>query len=106
MIERKRKAGLIGSIQRKASGKNVLLLFIVTMAVYLLMLLVTIPSVQSYAPNTALFDLSPSGYSHSQALSLLESLGHDGRSAYLFPQLAIDFIYPGLFAICFSLMFI
>jgi len=106
MIDSKRKADFIGSIQGKASGKNVLLLFVVTMAVYLLMLLVTIPSVQSYAPNTALFDLSPSGYSHSQALSLLESLGQDGRSAYLFPQLAIDFIYPGLFAICFSLMFI
>lgn len=106
MIDSKRKAGFIRSIQGKASGKSVLLLFVVTMAVYLLMLLVTIPSVQSYAPNTALFDLSPSGYSHSQALNLLESLGQDGRSAYLFPQLAIDFIYPGLFAICFSLMFI
>lgn len=106
MNDSKRKADFISSIQGKASGKNVLLLFVVTMAVYLLMLLVTIPSVQSYAPNTALFDLSPSGYSHSQALSLLETLGQDGRSAYIFPQLAIDFIYPGLFAICFSTMFI
>ncbi|EDY80785.1 hypothetical protein VDG1235_402 [Verrucomicrobiia bacterium DG1235] len=106
MIDSKQNLGFIGSMQRKASGKNVLLLFVVTMAVYLLMLLVTIPSVQSYAPDTALFDLSPTGYTHSQALSLLESLGQDGRSTYLFPQLAIDFIYPGLFAICFSLMFI
>lgn len=93
-------------MQEKATGKNVLLLFVLTMAVYLLMLLVTIPRVQRYAPDTALFDLSPAGYSHSQAMTLLETLGHDGRGAYLFPQLAIDFIYPGLFAICFSLMFI
>jgi len=106
MIDRKRKAGLIGFMQGKASGKNVLLLFVLTMAVYLLMLLVTIPRVQSYVPDTALFDLSPTGYTHSQALTLLESLGHDGRNAYLFPQLALDFVYPGLFAICFSLMLI
>lgn len=106
MIDRKQNPGFIGSMQRKASGKNVLLLFVVTMAVYLLMLLVTIPSVQTYAPDTALFDLSPTGYTHSQALSLLETLGQDGRNTYLFPQLAVDFIYPGLFAICFSLMFV
>lgn len=93
-------------MQSKASGKNVLLLFVLTMAVYLLMLQVTIPRVQSYAPNTALFDLSPLGYSHSQAMTLLDSLGQDGRDVYLFPQLALDFVYPGLFAICYSLMLI
>ena len=103
MIDRKRRAGLIGFMQGKASGKNVLMLFVVTMAVYLLMLLVTIPRVQGYAPDTALFDLSPTGYTHSQALTLLESLSHAGREAYLFPQLALDFVYPGLFAICYSL---
>ncbi|MDA7633184.1 hypothetical protein N8766_03670 [bacterium] len=106
MIDYKRRAGLIGLMQGKASGKNVLLLFVLTMAVYMLMLLVTIPRVQSYAPDTALFDLSPTGYSHSQALTLLQTLGHAGRDAYLFPQLALDFVYPGLFAICFSLMLI
>lgn len=93
-------------MQSKASGKNVLFLFILTMAVYLLMLLVTIPRVQSFAPDLALFDLSPAGYTHAHALTLLESLGHDGRDAYLFPQLALDFVYPGLFAICFSVMLI
>lgn len=106
MIDSERRAGLIGFMQGKASGKNVLLLFVLTMAVYLLMLSVTIPRVQSYASDTALFDLSPMGYTHAQALTLLESLGRAGRDAYLFPQLAIDFVYPGLFAICFSLMLI
>ncbi len=106
MIDNKRRTGLIGYMQGKASGKNVLLLFVLTMAVYLLMLLVTIPRVQGYAPDTALFDLSPAGYTHSQANALLQSLDHAGRDAYLFPQLALDFVYPGLFAICFSLMLI
>jgi hypothetical protein len=105
-IENKRRGGLIGFMQRKASGRNVLLLFFPTMAVYLLMLLVTIPRVQHYAPDTALFDLSPAGYTHVQALTLLQSLGPEGRDAYLFPQLALDFVYPGLFAICYSLMLI
>jgi hypothetical protein len=106
MIDSKRRAGLIGFMQGKASGKNVLLLFVLTMAVYLLMLLVTIPRVQSYAPDTALFDLSPTGYTHSHALTLLQSLDQAGRDAYLFPQLALDFVYPGLFAICYSLMLV
>lgn len=106
MIAHTPKIGLMRFMQSKASGRNVLFLFVVTMAVYLLMLLVTIPRVQSYAPDLALFDLSPAGYTHSHALTLLESLGHDGRSVYLFPQLALDFVYPGLFAICFSLMLI
>ena len=106
MIESKRRAGPIGFMKGKASGKNVLLLFVLTMTVYLLMLSVTIPRVQSYAPETALFDLSPAGYTHSQALTLLESLGRAGRDAYLFPQPVINFVYPGLFAICFSLMLI
>jgi len=106
MIASKRRTGLIGFMQGKVSGKSVLLLFVLTMAVYLLMLLVTIPRVQSYAPDTALFDLSPMGYTHSQAVTLLQALGHAGRDAYLFPQLALDFVYPGLFALCYSLMLI
>ena len=106
MIDSKRRTGLIGFMQGKASGKNVLLLFVLTMAVYLLMLLVTIPRVQSFAPDAPLFDLSPTGYTHSQALTLLHSLGHAGRDAYLFLQIPLDFVYPALFAICYSLMLI
>ena len=89
-----------------ASGKVVLCLFVIATAVYLVMLLGTIPRVQSFAPNMPLFDLSPAGYSHEQAISLLKSLGPEGRKAYLFPQLALDFVYPGLFAICYSLTLI
>lgn len=106
MIESERRAGPLGFMQGKASGRNVLILFAITIAVYVLMLSVTIPRVQSYAPETALFDLSPAGYTHAQALTLLESLGRAGRETYLFPQLALDFVYPGLFAICYSLMLI
>lgn len=93
-------------LQKIASGRIVLFSFVLTMAVYLLMLLYTIPKVESFAPGIALFDLSPAGYSYQHAASLLEALGETGRSVYLYQQLPADFIYPGLFAISYSLLLI
>ena len=92
------------TLKQFASGKNVFILFIVTMTIYLLMLSYTIPMVESFAPNTAIFDLSPSGYSYQHATSLLKELGSEGRQVYLSRQLPLDFIYPGLFAISYSLL--
>jgi len=93
-------------LQKIASGRVVLFSVILTMAVYLLMLLYTIPKVESFAPGIALFDLSPAGYSYQHASSLLKSLGEEGRSVYLNQQLPVDFIYPGLFAISYSLLLV
>jgi len=93
-------------LKKLAFGKTVFILFTMTMAIYLLMLLYSIPMVESFAPNTALFDLSPSGYSYSQAISLLEELGDEGRAIYLSRQLPLDFVYPGLFAISYTLLLI
>tara|TARA_R110000868_G_C10572140_1_gene737841 strand:- start:33 stop:620 length:588 start_codon:yes stop_codon:yes gene_type:complete len=106
MSTRRITANFMTSLRGKATGKVVLGLFVITNAVYLVMILSTIPRVQSYAPDTPLFDLSPMGYSHEQAVFLLESLGTEGRSVYLFPQLATDFVYPGLFAISYALTLI
>ena len=94
----------LNTLKKLASGKTVLILFTMTMAIYLLMLLYSIPLVESFAPNTALFDLSPSGYSYQHALSLLEELGNEGRQIYLSRQLPLDFIYPGLFGFSYTLM--
>ena len=93
-------------LKKLAFGKTVFILFTMTMAIYLLMLLYSIPMVESFAPNTALFDLSPSGYSYSQAISLLEELGDEGRAIYLSRQLPLDFVYPGLSAISYTLLLI
>ena len=95
---------IVTILQKMASGKAVLILFILTMAVFSLMIMFTIPKVESFASGIPLFDMSPSGYSHQQAISLLESLGEDGRNVYLFQQLPVDFIYPGLFAISYALL--
>jgi len=91
-------------IQEKATDRTVLLLFILTMASYLYMLMFTIPMVENYALGIDLFDLSPSGYSYEHAILLMNNLGESGRSIYLTRQLPADFIYPGLFAISYSLL--
>jgi len=90
---------LIAFIQNVATGRAVLGFFIPAMIVYAIMLLYTIPQVQQYAPGVKLFDLSPTGYSYVHAIKLLGALGVEGRNLYLYQQLPMDFIYPGLFAV-------
>lgn len=74
------------------------------MIVYTLMLFYTIPVVEAYSNGKKLFDLSPGGYSYEYAKELLAVLGEDGRKLYLYNQLPLDFLYPGLFAISCSLL--
>ncbi len=73
--------------------------FIPSLAVYLLMLFYTIPSVEAYALEMKIFDLSPGGYSYDYAVKLLSALGNEGRKEYISRQLPLDFIYPVLFSI-------
>lgn len=95
---------LIHILQNNASGKLVLVLFLVTMVIYLTMIFYSIPAVVSFAPELILFDMSPTGYSFQNAMELLDVLGPEGRSIYLTKQLPLDFIYPGLFAVTYSLL--
>tara|TARA_R110002096_G_C14661614_1_gene728088 strand:- start:8317 stop:8877 length:561 start_codon:yes stop_codon:yes gene_type:complete len=97
---------LIHVLQNNASGKLVLVLLLITMAIYLTMIFYSIPAVVSFAPELVLFDMSPTGYSYQNALELLGVLGPEGRSIYLTRQLPLDFIYPGLFAITYSLLLV
>jgi hypothetical protein len=75
-----------------------------TIIVYVAMLSYTIPRVEKYANGMKLFDLSPGGYSYEYAKELLTKLGESGRDLYLYNQLPLDFLYPGLFAISCSLL--
>ncbi len=90
---------LITHLQSFATGKTVLGFLIPAMSIYLVMLLYTIPQVMQYAPEMKLFDMSPTGYSFLYAVDLLNALGVEGRGRYLYQQLPVDFIYPGLFAV-------
>ena len=89
---------------RNIGGKSVFYLFMVTNLVYGIMLLVTIPKVMSYSGGMKIFDMMPLGYSSQYANSLLGKLGIEGRNAYLFTQLPVDFIYPFLFGITYTLL--
>ena len=81
------------------------MLFLITSTVYALMLLVTIPHVMDFAGGMKLLDMMPKGYSSAYVSSLLTALGDEGRNAYLYRQLPLDFLYPGLFAITYCLIF-
>jgi hypothetical protein len=95
---------IINFLQERATGRTVLILVVVTLGVYAAMLLYTIPSVLEHAPDMNLFDMSPGGYSLEYAGSLLDAIGADGRQTYLTRQLPMDFVYPGLFAVTYTLL--
>ncbi len=97
---------MITKLQEFATGRLVLLLFIATMTVYSVIIFYSIPVVTAQAPGLKIFDMSPTGYSFDYAKELLESIGPVGREFYLTRQLPIDFIYPGLFSVTYTLMLI
>jgi len=97
---------VIRLMQKFAKGKRIFILFVITMSVYITMLTFSIPAVSAYSPDLPLFDLSPTGYSFSYAYELLDTLGVEGRILYVSVQLPLDLIYPGLFAITYSLLLI
>jgi len=92
-------------IKRNLSGKKILILFILTSIVYAVMLTITIPKVMNFADGMKLLDMLPTGYTADYVNSLLNALGSDGRNAYLFQQIPLDLIYPGLFGVTYSLIF-
>ncbi len=80
-------------------GKRILILFLITNAVYAIMLLISIPHVMSFAKGMKLLDMMPTGYSPEYVSDLFNSLGEAGRDAYLYNQLPWDMVYPFLFGI-------
>ncbi|BBB28482.1 hypothetical protein [Neptunomonas japonica] len=95
---------LLNLLRVSASGKLVLLLWVVTMATFSVMWFLSLPAVEHFVPGKVLFDLSFTGYSYEYAVSLLDELGVQGRDVYLYLQLPVDFIFPGLLAISSALL--
>ena len=94
----------ISFLQSASNGKAVLILFVLTNVVYGAILGYSIPLVLSFSPESILFDMSPTGYSYAEAIELLNSLGLEGRNAYLTIQIPIDLVYPAMFAVSYALM--
>jgi hypothetical protein len=79
--------------------------FALAMAVYLTMVLWSLPRLQQAAGGRVAFDLQPMGYSPAEARALVAALGEDGRAFYLNVQHCLDAAYPALLAVTLILAF-
>jgi len=86
-------------ISKNAGGRTVLILFLLANIIYALMLIITIPGVVSFSGGMKLLDMMPMGYDAAYVNLLFNALGEQGRHAYLFNQIPVDMIYPGLFGL-------
>jgi len=91
-------------INGNISGKKVLGLFILTNAVYVFMLTVTIPKTMGFSNGTKLLDMMPTGYDLNYVTKLFSTLGENGRETYLRNQIPVDMIYPLLFGLTYCLL--
>lgn len=91
-------------VHQYATGKNIIVLFLLTQTLYFVMIAYTIPQVTKHTNNMDIFDMRPQGYSVTYAQELLDSLGDSGRTVYLTRQLPLDFIYPALFMATYTLL--
>jgi len=87
-------------------GRLVLALFVATQAVYLAMVLLTLPHLQALAGGMAPFDMLPTGYDMPYAMRFLDAIGAEGRAYYLGRQIPLDLVYPGLFAVSWALLWL
>lgn len=86
-------------VEKNLVGYRILFLYILSFALYLFMLTVTIPEVMYSSGGMKILDMMPKGYNPEYVNSLLNALGERGRHAYLFHQLPVDMIYPLLFGV-------
>ncbi|MFM7334360.1 MAG: hypothetical protein ACKO1H_08095 [Tabrizicola sp.] len=77
----------------------------VTLAVYLTMVLWSLPRIADWAGGLVPFDLRPLGYSPEEARAFLAALPVEGRAFYLTVQHKLDLAYPGLMALSLILAF-
>ena len=73
------------------------LYFIITMSVYLLMIFITIPTLNRLANGLDIIDVLPF-YDGEYVVRLLEYLESEGRHYYLYRQIPLDMLYPLLYA--------
>lgn len=75
------------------------ILFVLTMALYLVMVSWSLPLISAEAGGLIPFDMRPGGYSFEEARAFLVALTPDGRSFYLNTQLRFDMAYPAMLAV-------
>lgn len=90
--------------RKHLQGWKVIIVLILSIMTYVLMVILTLPRLQTLAGGLELFDVRLTGYSSDYALQLLNALGAEGRHVYLTQQIPLDMIYSLLFAISYSLV--
>lgn len=70
------------------------IVFALSMAIYVTMLVWTLPAITDAASGLAPFDLRPGGYSFEEAKALLTALAPEGLALYRGPQKLLDLAYP------------
>jgi len=91
-------------IENNTGGKKVLIFFLLSTALYLIMLTITIPRVMTFSGGMKILDMMPTGYDAVYVNELFTKLGESGRQAYLYGQIPFDLVYPALYGIGFCLM--
>lgn len=91
-------------IKNNLNGKRILILFITTSIIYTIMVTISIPKVMSFSGGMNLLDMMPMGYDATYVKQLLDTLGDDGRHAYLYTQIPWDMVYPVLFGVTYCLI--
>ena len=67
-------------------------------SIYLLMINVTLAHIGTVSGHVP-FDMRPFGYGPTEAATLLEALGVEGRAYYLSHQIVLDTFYPAMLAL-------
>ena len=83
---------------RFPSGRLVVALLVLSVALWAVLSFVTVPHLQQLAGGLAPFDARLRGYGYEEARALLLALGVEGRAYYLSPELVLDTIFPPLYA--------
>ncbi len=83
---------------RFPSGRLVVALLVLGVALWAVLSFVTVPHLQQSAGGLPPFDVRPRGYGYEVARALLLALGEEGRAYYLSPELVLDTIFPPLYA--------
>jgi uncharacterized membrane protein (UPF0136 family) len=93
------------SMQTRASNLLLWCVVAVTLAVYLVMVLWSLPKIAAWAGGLAPFDMRPLGYAPGEARAFLAALPEEGRAFYREVQHRLDLAFPGLMATSLLLAF-
>jgi hypothetical protein len=85
----------------KNYGKIAIGAALLAASVYFAMVSVTLAHLE-FVSGQVPFDMRPFGYGPSDAATLLDALGADGREYYLSRQIPLDTLYPALLALTLS----